>query len=68
LMIRAPAAVNTASNAAVNLPSPVTDQEPEAASLLSGIHQQVTGLPGHPLPRRVGGDPGQVHAPGCRAR
>jgi len=28
------------------------------------VHQQVTGLLSHPRTRRMGGDPGQVHAPG----
>jgi hypothetical protein len=43
---------------------PVMDQELEAVSAALEVHQEVTGLLGHPLPRRMGGDPGQVHAPG----
>jgi hypothetical protein len=30
------------------------------------VHQQVTGLLGHPLTRRVGSDPGQVHRASTR--
>src|SRR5215469_5288979 len=59
LMIRTPAAVSTASNAAVNLTSP--DKKREAGSVILEAHQQVPGLLRHPLPRRVAGDPGQVH-------
>jgi hypothetical protein len=29
------------------------------------VHQQVAGLLSHPLPRRVGGNPGYVHAAGA---
>jgi len=43
---------------------PVPDQELEAVSPVFEVHQQVTGLLGHLLPRRVDGDPGQVHPPG----
>jgi hypothetical protein len=33
--------------------------------LIIEVHQQVPGLLGHPLSRRVRGDPGQVHPPGA---
>jgi hypothetical protein len=29
------------------------------------VHQQVPGLLGHPFPRRVSRDPGQLHATGA---
>ena len=45
---------------------PVTDQEFEAVSVALEVHQQVTGLLGHPLTRRVGSDPGQVHRASTR--
>ncbi len=44
---------------------PVPDQELEALGLIIEVHQQIPGLLGHPLPRRVSGDPGQVHAAGA---
>ena len=43
----------------------VPDQELETFSMLVEVHQQVAALLGHPLPRRVSGDPGQVHPPGA---
>ena len=42
----------------------VPDQELETFSMLVEVHQQVAALLGHPLPRRVSGDPGQVHTAG----
>lgn len=36
---------------------PVTNQEPEAVGMVLEVHQQVAGLLGHPLPRRVSRDP-----------
>jgi hypothetical protein len=39
---------------------PVPDQELQAISLIPEAHQKIAGLLGHPLPRRLGGDPGQV--------
>ena len=44
---------------------PVPDQELEALGVIVEVHQQVTGLLGHPLPRRVSSDPGQVHTAGA---
>ena len=44
---------------------PVTDQEFQAVSTALEVHQQIAGLLGHPLPRRVSGDPGQVHTAGA---
>ena len=44
---------------------PVPDQELEAVRVIAGVHQQVAGLLGHPLPRRVSRDPGQVDAAGA---
>ena len=44
---------------------PVPDQELEAISLALEVHQQVTGLLGHPLAGGVGGYPGQVDAAGA---
>ena len=41
----------------------VPEQELDTVSLILEGHQQVACLLGHPLPRRMGGDPGQVHAP-----
>ena len=35
------------------------------AAAATEVHQQVTALLGHPLPRRVSRDPGQVYAPGA---
>jgi hypothetical protein len=64
-MIRTPIAVNTASNAALNLGVPVPDQELQALRLTVEVHQQVAGLLGHPRACGVGGDPGQVYAPGA---
>jgi hypothetical protein len=64
-MIRTPIAVNTASNPAVNFVSPVPDQELPAHSAALEVHQQVTGLLADPLPHRMGGNPGQVHAAGA---
>jgi hypothetical protein len=29
------------------------------------VHQEITGLLGHPRARGMGGDSGQVHAPGA---
>ena len=40
---------------------PVTDQEPESVGAIAEIHEQVAGLFSDPDPRRVGGDPGDVH-------
>jgi hypothetical protein len=39
---------------------PVPDQELDAVRVILEVHQQVTGLLRHPLPRRMRGDPGQV--------
>ena len=44
---------------------PVPHEEFEAVSVIVQVHQQVASLLGRPLPRRVGGDPGQVHAAGA---
>jgi Helix-turn-helix of DDE superfamily endonuclease len=44
---------------------PVTDQELEVVSAALEVHQEVAGLLSHPLTCGVGGDPGQVHAPGA---
>jgi hypothetical protein len=44
---------------------PVPDQELQAIRVILKSHQQVAYLLGYPLPGRVGGDPGQVHAPGA---
>jgi hypothetical protein len=41
------------------LGAPVPDQELEAISPVLKVYQEVPDLLGHPLPRRVGGDPGQ---------
>ena len=41
---------------------PVADQEPEPVGAIAEIHQQVTGLLGHPGTGRVGDDPSNVHA------
>ena len=41
---------------------PVSDQEPEPVGAIAEIHQQVTGLLGHPGTGRVGDDPSNVHA------
>ena len=57
-------AVNTASNACGELGVPVTDQELEICGLIAKIHEQVTGLLGHPSAGGVGGDAQQVHTPG----
>ena len=55
LMIRIPAAVNTASNAVVKLGVQVPGSGTSACRRDPQGHQQVTGLPGHPLPRRMFG-------------
>lgn len=44
---------------------PVPDQEFEAVSVILEVHQEITGLLGHPRARGMGGDSGQVHAPGA---
>jgi len=54
-MIRVPTAVNTASNAAVNLASRSRIKELQAVSMILEVHQQVAGLLGHPCPGGVGG-------------
>jgi hypothetical protein len=43
---------------------PVSDQELQAVNVILEVHEQVAGLLGHPRASRMGGDPGQVHAPG----
>ena len=40
----------------------VTDQEPKLLGAVGEVHEQVAGLLGGPGPRRVRGDPGDVHA------
>src|SRR3954463_1080820 len=40
----------------------VADQEPKPIGAVAEIHQQVAGLLSDPVPGRVGGDPGEVHA------
>src|SRR5262249_26013304 len=60
--IRVSAAVDTASNAAVNFGVPVPAQEFEAVCLVFNVHQQVAGLLDHPLTRGMGGDPGEAPA------
>jgi hypothetical protein len=44
---------------------PVPEQEFETVSIVLKVHQQVPGLLGHPLPRRMSGDPVQMHPPGA---
>jgi hypothetical protein len=61
--MRTPIAVNTASNAAVNLAS-VPDQEPEPAPGVVEIHAEVSCLLGQPGSGGVGGDPEDVHPAG----
>src|SRR4051812_9349111 len=41
---------------------PVVDQEPEPVSALAELYEQVAGLLRNPIPGRVCGDPGEVHA------
>jgi hypothetical protein len=65
LMIRTPAAVSTASNAAVNLASRSRIRNFKPVNPVFEVHQRVAGLLGHPLPRGMSGDAGQVHAPGA---
>ena len=55
-----PAAAKTASNAAVNLRISVPHQRPEPIGPLAEVHQQVPGLLGYPLLRRMRGDTEQV--------
>ena len=43
---------------------PIPDQEPERAGPLPHVEDQVTGLLGGPLPRRVRGDAEQAHPTG----
>jgi hypothetical protein len=64
-MIRTPVAVNTPSNTVVNLASRSRIKEFEAVSVILEVHQEITGLLGHPRARGMGGDSGQVHAPGA---
>jgi hypothetical protein len=45
-----PAADSTASNASVNCPGPVADQEPKPRGALPQAHQQVPGLLHSPRP------------------
>jgi hypothetical protein len=56
------APAKTASKAAVNLLSPVADQEPELLGLAAKVHQQVAGLLSDPGTSGVGGDPRDVYA------
>ena len=63
-MIRTPAAASTASNAAVNLASRSRIKNFKGRPVFE-VHQQVPGLLGHPLSRRVGGDSGRVHLAGA---
>jgi hypothetical protein len=65
-MLRTPAAVNTASNAAVNLAS-APDQELEAVSVVLEAHERVAGLLGHPLPAGSAVILARVHARPRRA-
>ena len=44
---------------------PVPDQELQVVSAALQVHQEIAGLLGHPRAGRVGGDAGQVHAPGA---
>jgi hypothetical protein len=44
---------------------PVSDEELESVRMIVEVHQQVAGLLGHPVARRAGGNPGQVHAAGA---
>jgi hypothetical protein len=44
---------------------PVPYQELEALGPVVEVHQQVPGLLGYPLPRRMSGDPDQVHSAGA---
>jgi len=64
LTIRTSMAVNTVSNAAVNLGVAIADEEPEAALCVVEIHGEVAGLLGQPGAGGVGGDPEDVHAAG----
>ena len=57
LMIRAPTAGEHGVERRGELGIPVPDQELEAISLALEVHQQVTGLLGHPLADGVGGCP-----------
>jgi hypothetical protein len=61
-MMQMSAAAKTASNAAVNLLSRSRIKNRKRVGAIAEIHQQVTGLLGHPGSGRVGGDPGDVHA------
>jgi hypothetical protein len=55
-----PAAVNTASKAAVNFRVPVADEKPEPVGLLIKVGQRITRRLGNPRAGRVGSDAGQV--------
>ena len=46
------------------LPSPVTDQEPEARGAVTEIHQEIADLLGCPRPVRVRGHPEDVYVTG----
>jgi hypothetical protein len=60
-MMRRSAPVNTASKAAVNLLSRSRIKN-RLLGAVAELHQQVAGLLSYPVPGRVGGNPGQVHA------
>ena len=64
LMTRTSMAVNTASNAAMNLVSRSPDEKPEASTGVVEIHEEVASLLGQPRAGGVGGDTEDVHAAG----
>jgi|GEM_PF-6792596 len=56
-----PWAANTASKDAVNLVSPIPEEELDRASLLGKLHAEVAGLMCHPVGDRLGGHTGDPH-------
>jgi hypothetical protein len=59
-----PASANTASNASVNLPAPVPDDELHAVGTFTQVHHEVAGCLGGPGGVGVRGDSEQAGAPG----
>jgi hypothetical protein len=62
-MVSSPARLRRAGLRVAGHQHPV--QALAAVSVIPEVHQQVTSLLRHPLPRRVSCDPGQVHAAGA---
>jgi len=56
-----PAAANAVSKGGGERGVAVADEKAESVDMLVEVHQQIPGRLGHPRPRRVGRNAGQVH-------